>query len=287
MDLSRRCREFWGLNPFEKVTPFPVHLDGAEGLFTWPAFEEVVDGIITAVARRQFLIVSGATCSAKSTAWDQARRRLADEFPTLRVCAPGGLDPAAYTEGTIYSAVKQTLSPFTHTPRIREDRARQVRGLLEKSNADREPVVLAINDAHCCRLDFLLCCKRQWDSLDGYDRLLCLLLIGQPGLVSLIQGRTEISQRSEVVKMPGLGAHIPAYVAHEWARCSTEPQKPAPFDETAWRELGKLVTEDWAARRDHPLIVNRIVSRALFEAWRVKQRTVDASIIAKAIGAER
>lgn len=297
MELTKRCKDYWGFSPH--TNPFGTHIEADDGLFVWPAFDEAADRIAYAVRRRLFLVVSGVACSAKSTAWAEARRRLARDDRSPHICQPLGLDPARYRDQTVYHAVKHTIEPpdgsrETSFRRFREDRAAQCRELLQRANASGRPVVVAINDAHACGMDFLRLCKRLWDDLAGFDRLCGILLIGHPSLVSKIGGCPEINERTEVLRMPGLvemtpagkiaDNHIEAYLHHEMARCGAAE---FPFDESAIAQLTRLARPNWVETRDHPLVINNLVSSALDAAWRIKARTINGDLIASAMRAEQ
>lgn len=291
MDLSKRVRDHWGLSPADWITPFGTHIESDEALFTWPDFDAAVDRMVMAVRRRKFLIVSGLACSAKTTAWNEAKRTLQENHSTIHLCQPRGLAPVQHTDQDIYTALKHGIEPPDGTverrfKRGREEKALQCRQMLERCNSARTPVALIINDAHACRADFLVCCKRLWDDLYGYDRLLAMILIGQPTLLSMLAGRPEINLRTEILRMPGLGDSIPEYVQHEWQRTAVDKNREAPLDETAYAELAKLATRDWTASRDHPLVINNIIGRALVAGHRIKERSIGAELIAQAIRGE-
>jgi len=277
MDMSRACRTWWGFDP--KKTPFGNTIEEAGGLFLWPAFDDTVELICEAVLRRRFLCVVGVPCSAKSTAWAEASRRLKERRSVIHLARPRGIDPQAYSEPTIYLALQACISPTTHMRRMREERAAQCRALLEKCNDAKQPVCLLVNDAHACREQFLVTVKRLWDDLYGYDRMLSVILVGHPQLAATVATISEIDQRSELVILPGLGDALPAYLAHECARCGLAA---SPFDDSAIEELYKLGSDNWTASKDHPLYVNNVVSLAMTRAHEIKHRPITADLIAEA-----
>lgn len=261
MDLSKKCKEYWGFDPAK--TPFGMHIEEPDALFVWPEFGRVVDRIVRAIKRRQYLVLVGLACSAKTTAWAEAARRLREERSRVTVCQPRALDPRDYNEQTVYRVL---VSAMTTAPlrQAREARALQVRELLQEQNTGGTAVVFAVNDAHKCDETFLLLTKRLWDDLDGFDRLLSVLLVGQPDLMRLVSGCREINERTEVVRMPGLGKHVRAYVEHECTRCGASE---FPFDDSAIRAIERLRHDRWEQSHDHPLIVNNLAGAALHLAW--------------------
>jgi type II secretory pathway predicted ATPase ExeA len=282
MELSAKCKEYWGFGPFK--TPFGKHIEADDGVFLWPEFEGVVRRLVRAIDNRQFLVVAGAACSSKSTAWHEARRRLAEKEVSVHIAEPRGLGPRDYNEQTIYRILKHALAPSTVLKRSTEDRALQCRQLLETMNDQGRPVCLAVNDAHHCRLEFLLMLKRLWDDLYGFDRLLSVILVGQPGILAEIAASREISERTDVVRMPGLGDHLEPYLHHE---CRRAGATEFPFDAGATEQLARLRSANWHETLDHPLIVNNVVSRALVLAHRVKADVVGRDVVAEAMREER
>ncbi|MCE5279399.1 MAG: AAA family ATPase [Planctomycetaceae bacterium] len=280
MDLNRKCKDFWGLNP--AATPFGKHMEDEGGMFVWPAFEDVVEKIVHVIKHRSFLVMSGEACSCKTAAWSHAKRLLVEESIAPKFSQPMGLNPSKYNESTIYHAIVYSIAPPDGSAqsafkRTREDRAHQCRQLLEAQNARQVPVVLAVNDAHDCQLAFLKMCKRLWDDLYGFDRLLSVILIGHPSLLAMARSCKEIDERMEIVEMPDLGDSLEDYLAFEFNRCGSESM---PITPDGVARLGSIV-------KRHPLLINNVVSRALFEGFRIKADAIDARLIERAASAER
>lgn len=286
MDISHKCREWWGMSavfPDRQLVPFGNTLQNESNLFLWPALDKVIDRIVTAITHRQFLVVVGSACSCKTTAWNEAKRRLRQFARRVIICQPWGVDPDVFTDQTIYRVLVRSLAGEDEKLcAAREDRAAQARKLLESANKNTNPVVFTVNDAHVCRRHFLLDCKRLWDDLYGFDRLLSVILVGQQPLLIRISNEQEIIQRSEIVKMPSLGDHLVDYLKHECSRCRMQQ---FPFEDSAVDELAKLWNKDEFAAKDHPLAINNIVSFALDLGWRAKLKTIGAETIVKAIAA--
>lgn len=278
MDMTRACRTWWGFAPGK--SPFNNTIEEAQGLFVWSAFDDTVELICEAVLRRKMLAIVGVPCSAKSTAWAEACRRLREQRSVIHLARPLGIEPQAYSEPTLYLALAKCIQPSTRLRRMREERAAQCRAMLEACNDAKQPVCMAINDAHACHPQFLVTVKRLWDDLYGFDRLLSIILIGHPQLAATLATIPEIDQRSEVVILPGLGDALPAYLAHECARCGLAT---SPFDDSAIDELYKLGSDNWTAARDHPLFVNNVVSLALAKAHEIKHRPINGDLIADAV----
>ena len=286
MELTRKCLDFWGFAPtFNDALPFDRTLDKVDNIFVWDCFETVTRRICRAVKRREFLVVAGCACSAKTTAWQAAEEELKDSFPNWHLAKPRGLDVSKYSDINLGRCIAAAIDPLANIKRDREARGIQLRNMLENANADNRPVVLLINDAHLCNRNFLLLCKQIWDDMDGFDRLLSVILIGQPRLIQIIRDIPEISERTEVVRMTGLENKLEDYIRHEFNRFGIADEK-IPLDDSAIAELKKLSSKNWTAARDHPLIINNIVSRALNLAWKIKEKTISADIIAEAMRKE-
>jgi type II secretory pathway predicted ATPase ExeA len=287
MELSRRALEYWGL-PVRKEC-FGNTLHHEDDVFVWPAFEEAVESIVDGIQRRRFMQLVGSPCSAKSTIWAMSKRRLAEGSRRWHCCQPQSAQIGKFNEACILVTVRHTITGADNYARDRETRARQVRKLLEEQNAEGNLVTLAINDAHDASDKFLLLLKRMWDDLYGFDRLLSVMLIGHAGLLTATSKVQEIAERADVIYSPGLGDSLQAYIQHELARCGCTEWM---FDGEAIDELSKLSgdpkkNDNWRTRRDHPLLVNNIITSALQEGFRVKERTIGRELMASAIRADK
>lgn len=280
MHLSRGCKQHWGFEP--GVEPFGKHIESPDGLYVWPAFDELVRRIVRAIEYRDFLVVVGEAASCKTTAWTEAKRRVREKpFAALSVCEPRGLEPRNYAEQTIYRAILRGIAgPDARQKCAKEDRAIQVRRLLEAENDAGRAVVFAVADAHVCRGRFLVACKRLWDDLYGFDRLCSVVLVAQPAILTTVGQSREISERTEVVQAPGLGKHVEDWLQHE---CGRGGLVESPFDDAAVRRLTDLAK----VGGDHPLVVSNLASRALELGYRIKAKSIGADLVAKAIREER
>jgi type II secretory pathway predicted ATPase ExeA len=286
MELSKNCLTYWNFAPaFNDAQPFDRTLDKVDSIYVWECFDTVTRRICRAVKRREFLVVAGTACSAKTTAWQTAHEKLKENYSNWHLAKPRGLDVSKYSDINLGRCIAAAIDPMANIKRDREARGIQIRNMLENANADNRPVVLLINDAHLCNKNFLLLCKQIWDDMDGFDRLLSVILIGQPRLLQVIRDIHEISERTEVVRMTGLENKLVDYVRHEFNRFGVSDDK-IPLDESAFTELKKLSSRNWTAARDHPLIINNIVSRALTIAWKIKEKTITGEIIAEAMRKE-
>jgi len=287
MELSRRALDYWGLAA--RSEPFGNTLKDENSVFVWPEFESAVESLLGVIERRQIAALVGSTCSAKTTIWQTVQHRMREHGGLWSCCQPVSKDPAHYNETCLLRAVKESILPEDGTRtnafrRDRESRARQVRQLLEGENARRNPVTLAIDNAQDCGISFLLLCKRIWDDVYGYDRLLSMIFIGHAGLATMIAKERELAERAQIIRAPGLGEHLGAYLQFELARCACN--RPL-FEDNALEELAKLEGNgNWLSRRDHPLIVNNIVSRALQQGFHIKAKSVGRDLVAEAMKAE-
>jgi type II secretory pathway predicted ATPase ExeA len=294
MDLSRKILDYWGFEA--KSVPFGNTIKSAESVFAWPEFESKVSGLLAAIKRRRMIALVGSTCSAKTVIFETARRRMYEETTGWSCCKPRSNETSEFNEMALLQTIKDELMPFdgsrdTAFRRGREARARQVRQLLERENSQDHPVTLVINDAHDCSVRFLLLCKRTWDDLHGFDRLLSVIFIGQAALARTIINCDEIGQRLDILHTPGLGDYLQQYLQHELGRCGCANWM---FTEDAVEELAKLqgpVSRDtgkpgWQNRRDHPLIVNNVVSRALAGGFAIKAKQVGRDLVSAAMREE-
>lgn len=285
MQLSTATKKWFGFEP--TTNPFSDTPDGAEALFRWPAFDDVVERIVEAVLGHRFLIVAGNYGSSKSTAWQLAREQLeGSPRANVLIAEPAGLDPRTYDDNTVYRAVVHCIGDGQKLRQSRADRATQCQEILarhyDRSGPERKcRSAFVVNDAHCCKRDFLLMCKRLWDQLHGFARMTAVVLIGQAPLYAAVEREGEISVRREVVILPGLGQHIPDYVRFECTRCGVEAD--SIFRPEAYEALRTLRSDKRFDTNDHPLRVSNVVARALRTAQSIRSKTVDADAVGHAI----
>lgn len=285
MQLSGTLKRYFG---FDAATnPFSDTPDGPEAIYRWPAFEAAVDAIVSGVVESRFMVVCGNYCSSKSTAWMLARERLVNHpRANVLLAEPCGLDPREYNEATVYRAIVHDIGDGQALRLARSERAAQCKSILarhlERGTHER-PTAAAfiVNDAHACRPEFLLICKRLWDQLDGFARLCAVILIGQAPLYYAVEREGEIAARREILILPGLGDKIADYVRYECQRCGVDAGDL--FSDDAWEALATLRGTKRFDAQDHPLRVSLVIGRALREAHRLRIKQINADLIAAAI----
>lgn len=285
MQLSGTLKRYFGFD--SSTNPFSDTPDGPEAIYRWPAFDSAVDAIVDAVLTHRFLVVCGNYCSSKSTAWMLARERLVNHARcNVLLAEPCGLDPREYAEATVYRAIVHDIGDGQALKLARAERAAQCKSILARHlerGTNERPTAAAFvcNDAHACRPEFLLICKRLWDQLDGFARLCAVILIGQSPLYYAVEREGEIAARREILILPGLGERIADYVRFECARCGADAA--ALFGDDAFDALGTLRGTKRFDAQDHPLRVSIVIGRALREAHRLRVKQINADLIAAAI----
>lgn len=286
MQLTPAIKKYFGFEP--GLNPFSDTPDSREAIFPWPAFEAAVDKIVNAVVDHRFLVVCGNYCSSKSTAWMLAREQLNKHRAyNVLIAQPAGLDPRGYDEATVYRALVNDIGDGQKLAHSREARAAQCREILQRhvaqSGDKRNCSAFVVNDAHCCRRDFLLMCKRLWDDMYGFKRLCSVILIGQAGLYREVEQIGELASRRELLILPGLGDALPDFIRFECGRCGVDADKI--FETDAYEALRGLRSGKTFDTQDHPLRVSNVIVRALREAKRIQSRKVNGELIAIAMAA--
>jgi type II secretory pathway predicted ATPase ExeA len=285
MQLPGAVKKYFGFTP--ELNPFCDTPDDETAIFRWPAFDAAVDRIVDAVVGHRFLVVAGSYCSSKSTAWMLAREALlARRNTNVLIAEPAGLDPRGHDENTVYRAIVRDIGDGQKLKQSRAERAFQCKDILTRhidaSGADKTNcAAFVVNDAHCCRPEFLLICKRLWDQIHGFARMIGVVLIGQAPLHQAIQAIGEINSRRELLVLPGLGECVGDYVRFECERCGVDAKKLLGDD--AIEAMKTLRSDRKFETADHPLLVSNVMVRALREAHRLKVLAAGGKIDAELI----
>lgn len=190
-----------------------------------------------------FLAVVGEVQSGKST----IRRKVVMQLKrddNVRVIYPEIIDKTRVTATSLGRAIVEDIS--SEKAQINhEGQARQVKRLMETRHRNGGRHVLIIEEAHDLPLKILKLLKRFYELEDGYEKLLGIILIGQPELKdSLNEGMQpnmrEVIRRIQIAEIRGLNGDIKEYLAFKFKRIKADATKI--FTDDAIKALGKRLT---------------------------------------------
>lgn len=185
--------------------------------------------LLDAAKNGNFLAIVGESGAGKSTLRGELIENLRMEDANVVIIEPSTLTMSAnagYNGDTlkarhIMQAILQTLKPNMPCGGSSEILARKVQKALVDSKQAGYRHCLIIEEAHDLHTQTLKHLKRFWELVDGMERLLSIVLIGQPEL-SRVLGTSnadirEVVQRCDVVELTALD-NVSEFLAFRFER---------------------------------------------------------------------
>ena len=266
--------------------PFQNDVQSSADVFLAPDQLYIREAMYATAKHGGFLAVVGESGSGKTTLRRDLIERTKNEQITY--IQPRTFDKAQLTASLICDAIVADLS--TQTPRLRlEGKARQVEQILIGSAQAGNAHALVIEEAHDLSVSTLKYLKRFWEMEYGFKKLLSIILIGQPELKARLDERTnyearEVIRRCEIAQLEPLNGHLEEYLQVKSKRVGK--QLGDVFDADAFdairarlsvRRRGPAGEE--VMSQLYPLVVNRLVTRAMNEAAEIGALRVNREVI--------
>jgi type II secretory pathway predicted ATPase ExeA len=272
--------------------PFSDPRDSKE-LFVSPEIRYVRENLYQVTRYGTFLAIVGESGSGKSTIRKDLHARLAAEQKPVIMIEPYvlGMEDCDKKGRTLKSshiceAIMACVSPGVTVPQSSERRFRAVHNALRESQRMGNRHVLIVEEAHAIPIPTLKHLKRFFELEDGFEKLLSIVLIGQPELgMKLSESRAdvrEVVQRCEVVRLNPLGDQLAAYLKHRFAMANTSLDDV--MDEPAIEALrGRLTGHSPKATGTfsvlYPLAVHNVLTAALNLAASLGSARLTAEIV--------
>lgn len=256
--------------------PFQNEVETIDDLFMSQAQMRVRESMIQASLNGSILAVIGE-CGAGKTElrkgfYDYANKN----HPELIIIEPMVIDKKRLTAGMIFDALAEELN-ISRLKQGLEHRARQVEKHLKQSVKAGNRHVLVIEEAHDLSNEAIKHLKRIFELSDGFNRLVGVVLVGQPELEVKLQLTNydirEFSYRCNILGLPPLGLETDNYITHKFARCNVNSNKvitPEGIEALKQRLQGKIQYGQAKASgvkdMTYPLMVNTLLVKAMNEA---------------------
>ena len=221
-------------NPFEGevLQDADMFTSGEIGYIHQVAWQAAIGGGVVAVV--------GESGAGKTTMLDAMREKIVREHLPV-VCITPSVAAMEDSEGKgsplrtadLYVAIAYALDKKARVPQGAQRRSQFVRELLEESTKQERQHLLIIEEAHATPTVTLNQLKRLNEEMRlGRRYMLGVLLMGHPELEKKLTRHDvrESMQRTSIVRLNPLGAHLGAYLQHR-ARA-------------AGRELGEFITPE-------------------------------------------
>lgn len=224
--LSPAARKAFGLfrDPFDDSA-----VQSHEDVFASPDIRYVREALFQTARHGGFVAVIGESGAGKSTLRRDLIDRIARESQPVIVIEPyvlGMEDNDAKGKTlkavAIAEAIINTVAPLEGVKRSSEARFRQLHRVLRDSRRAGNRHVLIIEEAHGISLPTLKHLKRFHELEDGFNKLLSIVLLGQPELkmkLSESNGEVrEVVQRCEQIELLPLDTKLEDFLKFKFER---------------------------------------------------------------------
>ncbi len=256
--------------------PFENEVHGIDDLFMSQSQRRVRESMVQASLNGSILAVTGE-CGAGKT---ELRKSFYDyannHHPELLIIEAMVIDKKRLTAAMIFDALAEELQ-INSMPNGLENRARKVERTLKQSAKAGNKHVLVIEEAHDLSNAAIKHLKRICELSDGFNRLVSVILVGQPELEAKLSLSNfdirEFSYRCNIMTMQPLGSSVTDYIAHKLSRCNVDFKNiitPEAIEAIKQRLQGVVqygITKSNGSKdMTYPLMVNTLLVKAMNEA---------------------
>ncbi|MBI5562643.1 MAG: ExeA family protein [Deltaproteobacteria bacterium] len=241
--------------------------------------------MLDAAKHAGFLAIVGEVQSGKSV----IRRKVVmalQRDDNMRVIFPAIVDKTRVTATSLGDAIVSDISD--EKAKIRqEQQARQVHRLLLNRHKQGYRHVLIIEEAHDLPLSVLKLLKRFYELEDGYEKLLGIILIGQPELRDkLHEGNhpdmREVIRRVQLSEIKGLNGDLKGYLGFKFKRIQSDVSKV--FADGAIEALSRrMQVKDQRTGKTisnaYPGLVNNYAAKAMNLAFEMGEKIVTEAVV--------
>lgn len=266
----------------------------ANNIFDTPDIKYVRLCMQQTLTSARFMAVVGESGSGKSTLRRELQDRITKDHLPVIMIEPYvlGLEDNDKKGRTLKSqdmaaAIIRTVAPLATLASSAEGRFNQLHQVLRESHRAGQRHVLVIEEAHGLPVSTLKHLKRFFELEDGMNKLLSIVLIGQPELAaklteSNLQVR-EVVQRLEMVTLEPLDNYMEDYVEHRLqmvGKTTAEVFEPGALDALrAKMTVPSRRKNEPAVSLLYPLAIGNQITAAMNKAEELGIPRIDAGVI--------
>lgn len=266
--------------------PFQDDVRGPNDIYVSRSQKYIRESIYHAAKASGFIAVVGQSGSGKTTLKQDFCDRVARGHEHIVVIQPRIEQKKKLSAVHISNAIVCDLTSEKPVMNL-EGKARQVRRILTGSSRAGNRHVLMIDEAHNLTIETLKDLKQFWEMDDGFNRLLGIVLIGQPELGEKLDERRnyearEVIRRCEVATLEPLNGNLEEYLAFKFKR--VDRNLADIFEDDAFDAIRKRLTMRHRTGGEllselYPLSVHNVVIKAMNEAANTGFEKVCAEVI--------
>jgi type II secretory pathway predicted ATPase ExeA len=236
-----------------------------------------------------FLAVVGESGSGKSTVRRSLEQRVNDEHLPIIIVQPYVIaaednDKKGKTLKSthIAEAILAAVAPLERPKSSPEARFQQLHRVLKDAHKSGQRVCVVIEEAHSLPIPTLKHLKRIFELEIGYTKLVSIILIGQPELLTKLSERNpevrEIVQRCEVVTLTPIAfADLQSFIDHRFGRIN---KKAADIiDDSGITAIAERLVSRSNESQLYPLAVSNFIAAAMNLAAKIGVPMIDADIV--------
>lgn len=271
--IAKRCVlpaaaiKFFGL----KQDPFDVdRIPLDDELFSNDELDEVARRIIDAVLNTRFIGIVGGVGSGKTSMKIRAARELETGKQKVRLIFPEFFDMSVINPATIATAILDEFE--VPVPRNSTARVRKIREILTNMRKDGIRVALVFDECQWLNEKVVRSLKNFWEMTNGNERLLAVILFGQPRFIDATlrdQKFKEIAERVQIINMPDMARSARDYLAHKLAAAGGNIEQL--FDERAVERICRYART--------PLALGNLANESLLEAFKLEEKQVKPTML--------
>ena len=280
--ISKEARKIFGISR----DPFIEDVRGAEDVYMNADTRFASEYMFSTAKLGGMLAVIGDSGSGKTTLRRLLVDRIKNEEIKIKVIFPRVIDKGRLTASGICDAIIADVSN-EKPKRTLEAKARQIERLLRDSLLGGWRHALIIEEAHDLTIQTLKYLKRFWELEYGFEKLLSIILIGQPELKEkLDEGRNwearEIIRRMEIAELGALENQkdLQGYVELKLHRVGMDI---SCITDDAYQAILLRLTRQSRSGRSvclaYPLTVNNLIKRAMNIAASLGEKTITREIM--------
>lgn len=264
-------------------SPFVNDISDARDIFLSEDHHFIKEMMLDTARYAGFTAVYGEVGSGKSVMRKAVVHELMGE--DIKVVFPIIVDKSRITPGSLIDAIIMDISE-DKPKRSLEPKTRQALQLLRNRATSGMKQVLIIEEAHLLNVKAMKALKQIYELEDGYNRLIGIVLIGQPELKFLLDETRhpemrEVTRRVTCAEISGLDGDLNRYMVHKFKRINKKVEEV--FADDAFEAMARRL-QDKSGRgrivsRGYPLTINNLAARVMNMAVEMGEEKVTAEVV--------